>query len=90
MLKMLAYGVGRIEDFPLLDPPDVRAIKTAFKLLYELNALTKRKELTNQGRKMARRPVDARFSKMLILSIEMNFLWEMIILVSGLSIQDPR
>ena len=90
MLKMLAYGVGRIEDFPFLDPPDVRAIKTAFKLLYELNALTNKKELTNQGRKMASLPVDARFSKMLILSSEMNCLREMIILVSVLSIQDPR
>lgn len=90
VLRMLAYRVGRIEDFPFLEPPEARAVKTAFKLLYELNALTEKKELTSQGRKMAKLPIDARFSRMLIFSSSMNCIREVIILVSALSIQDPR
>lgn len=90
LLRMLAYRVGRIEDFPFLEPPEAKAVKTAFKLLYELNAITKKKELTIQGKKMANLPIDARFSRMLIFSSSMNCLREVIILVSALSIQDPR
>ena len=38
ILQMEALGLGEIEDFPFLDPPDRRQIRDGIALLHELGA----------------------------------------------------
>ena len=39
ILQMTAAGLGDIERFPFIDPPDTRSVKAGIQLLEELNAL---------------------------------------------------
>ena len=39
ILQMAAIGLGKIEDFPFLDPPDQRQVRDGIRLLEELGAL---------------------------------------------------
>ena len=39
VLRMAALGLGRIEDFPFVDPPDPRAVRDGIAVLTELGAL---------------------------------------------------
>ncbi len=89
VLQMQAFGLGEIERFGFLDPPDPRAIRDARKLLEELGALADGK-LTRIGRQMARLPVDPRLARMLIEGARNAALAEVLVIVSGLAIPDPR
>ena len=89
VLQMRAFRLGRTEDFPFIDPPDPRVVKDAERSLRELGALDGER-LTQVGRTMARLPVDPRLARMLIAAGRLRCLSEMLIIVSALSIQDPR
>ena len=39
ILQMAALGLGDIEDFPFLDPPDRRQVRDGIRLLQELGAI---------------------------------------------------
>ena len=39
-----ALGLGDVEDFPFLDPPDRRQVRDGIRLLHELGALDERRE----------------------------------------------
>jgi ATP-dependent helicase HrpA len=95
ILSMASLGLGDIEAFPFIDPPDHRSIRDGIALLTELDALdperaNTRKWLTPLGRQMAKLPVDPRYARMLIEADENNCLEEVMIIVAGLSVQDPR
>lgn len=93
ILQMLSLGLGEIEQFPFVQKPDSRNISDGMKLLEELSAVIRRKgrlNLTNTGRKMSRLPVDPRYARMVLQAGENNSLQEVMIIVSGLSIQDPK
>jgi len=95
ILQMASLGLGKIEDFPFVDPPDRRAISDGIDLLTELDAVDPakvgtRRWLTPIGRQLAKLPVDPRYGRMLIEADDQSCLDEMMIIVSGLSIQDPR
>ena len=90
ILQMLALGLGDIEQFPFMEPPDSRAIRDGFRLLEELQAVTAAGELTKRGRDMARFPLDPQLSRILLEAAERHCLSEVLIIVSALSIQDPR
>ena len=53
ILQMTSLGLGEVERFPFVDPPDQRAVRAGVQLLEELGALTGTSE---SG---ARRPVEA-------------------------------
>src|SRR3954447_20975357 len=53
ILQMAANGLGDVEDFPFLDPPDRRQVRDGITLLQELGALDEARELTQIGRKLA-------------------------------------
>lgn len=89
VLQMQALGLGDINRFPFIDPPEPKAIKDAMRLLEELRAIEKGR-LTPRGRQMSRIPVDPRLSAMLIASSEQGCLTQMLIIVSGLAAQDVR
>jgi ATP-dependent helicase HrpA len=90
ILRMLSLGLGSIEDFPFLEPPDPRAIADGWQQLSELGAVDTDRKLTAIGRTMARLPVDVKLARMLIAAQKHGCLREMLMIASFLGIQDPR
>ncbi|UYG05301.1 ATP-dependent RNA helicase HrpA [Halomonas sp. LR3S48] len=90
ILSMLSLGLGDIERFPFVDPPDSRFIKDGFRLLFELGAVDATDRLTPVGRKLARLPIDPRLARMVLAGAEQGGLREVLIVVSALAVQDPR
>lgn len=90
ILRMQHLKLGDVSAFPFLEPPATKAINEGFKLLIELNALTQDRRLTAAGRQMAVLPVDPKYARMLVTANSEHCLQEMLIIVSALSIQDPR
>ena len=90
LLQMAVAGLGDIEDFPFLDPPDRRQVRDAVTLLQELAAFGPSKELTPLGRRLAGLPVDPRMGRMVLEADRVGCAAEVIIIAAGLSIQDPR
>jgi len=90
ILQMLVLRLGDIEDFPFVEPPDRRAINDGFRLLSELGAINDNRKITSIGKQMARLPADPRLARMLLEAVRLNCLYELLIIVSALSIQDPR
>jgi ATP-dependent helicase HrpA len=94
ILRMLSLGLGRIEDFPFLEPPDPRAIADGWQHLFELGAVEEgehgARKLTTTGRTMARLPVDVKLARMLVAANATGVLREMLVIASFLGIQDPR
>ncbi|KAJ6646349.1 ATP-dependent RNA helicase DHX33 [Pseudolycoriella hygida] len=86
VLQLLALGIN-CRKFDFLDKPSDKDIENAQKQLYELGAITKPNgdELTEVGWNMSKFPLDPRFSKMLLSSIEFGCLDEMLSIVSILS-----
>lgn len=89
ILQMLNLRLGNIDEFPFIDPPDSRFINDGYKLLTELGAVHKR-GLTGLGRTLVRMPTDPRMARVLQAANELGCLNEALIIVSALSIQDPR
>ncbi len=95
ILQMSALGLGDIEAFPFVDPPDQRSIRDGVALLEELGAVDPaepdpRKRLTHAGRELAQLPVDPRMARMLLQGHRGGCLAELLVIVAALSIQDPR
>jgi ATP-dependent helicase HrpA len=95
ILRMLSLGLGRIEEFPFLEPPDPRAIADGWQQLGELGAVDidaagGGRRLTAIGKLMARLPVDVKLARMLVAANTHGCLREMIAIAAFLGIQDPR
>ncbi len=95
ILQMTAAGLGEIEKFPFIDPPDHRNIRDGIQLLQELNALdpaekNPRNRLTPTGRKLAQLPVDPRLARMVLEADKNGCVREVMVIAAALSIQDPR
>lgn len=93
ILQMISLGLGDIAAFPFLTPPDSRGIKDGLDLLTELGAITSGKgetKLTNVGRQLAQLPIDPRFARMVVESKRHGTSREVMAIVAGLTIQDPR
>ena len=90
ILQMLHLRMGAIQQFPFIDSPDSRLVNDGFMLLQELGAVAKGEKLSATGRQLSRLPTDPRLARMLLASAEKKCLSEMLIVVSALSIQDPR
>ncbi len=90
ILQMADLRLGRVEDFPFIEPPDGRLIRDGYRLLDELGALSEKQTLTALGRQLARFPLDPTLGRMLVAAAERNVLNETLIVVSALAAQDPR
>jgi ATP-dependent helicase HrpA len=95
ILQMLALGLGDIQAFPFLERPDSRFINDGIKLLEELGAVKPQSnshslQMTDLGRQISRLPVDPRLARMVFAATEHSCLQEVLVIVSALSIQDPR
>ncbi|GAB1261857.1 ATP-dependent RNA helicase HrpA [Aurantivibrio plasticivorans] len=90
ILQMAQLRIGDIRDFPFVDVPDSRLINDGFKLLEELQALGRGEKLTQLGRKLTGLPVDPKLARMCLAADKFGCLQELLIIVSALTIQDPR
>ena len=97
ILQMTSLGLGQVEQFPFVDPPDGRAVRAGVQLLEELGALVpaagntrKGPRLTGVGRKLARLPIDPRLARMILEADRLGCLREVLVITAALSIQDPR
>lgn len=90
ILRMKAFGLGDVETFPFLNPPQDNAIKNGYRLLQELGALDEGGDLTQLGHRLARLPLDPMIGRMVIQANEEHALREVLVIAAGLSIQDPR
>ena len=90
ILRAKALKLGDIREFPFLQAPPPRAIADGISILQELRALTPEGELTRIGRELSRLPVDPKLARMLLAGSEFGSLSELLIICSGLSVQDPR
>ncbi len=90
ILQMLQLRIGDIRKFPFVDKPENRFISDGFKLLEELQAVDNKGTITKLGRQLHSLPVDPRLSRIIMEAQKYNCVKEALIIVSGLSIQDPR
>ena len=90
ILRMLSLGLGDIDAFPFVEPPDPRAVADGWQQLAELGAVDAQRRLTDIGRTMARLPVDVKLARMLIAAQSHGCLPEMLAIAAFLGIQDPR
>lgn len=90
ILQMQSLRLGEIARFPFVEAPDERLIRDGLKTLQELNALDEQRRLTDIGRQLAQLPVDPRLGRMLLAASQEHCLNEVIIIVSALSLPDPR
>lgn len=94
LLQMASLELGAMEDFPFLDPPDSRAVSDGRLLLGELGALVTGRDgwerLSRIGRTMSALPVDPRHARQLIAADKLGCLADVLVIVSAMSIQDPR
>ncbi|RME32387.1 MAG: ATP-dependent RNA helicase HrpA, partial [Gammaproteobacteria bacterium] len=90
ILQLESLGLGHIDDFPFIDPPDPRQVSDGYRLLEELGAMDRDRRITDLGRRLAKLPVDPRLARMLLAGAESGCLSEVLVIASALSIQDPR
>ncbi|AGW40890.1 ATP-dependent RNA helicase [Leifsonia xyli subsp. cynodontis DSM 46306] len=94
ILQMISLGLGDVAAFPFLTPPDSRGIKDGLDLLTELGAVTAARggdpALTKVGRSLSLLPIDPRFARMVVESKRHGTSGEVMAIVAGLTIQDPR
>ncbi|MEO0509607.1 MAG: ATP-dependent RNA helicase HrpA [Verrucomicrobiota bacterium] len=98
ILRMMAFKLGEIRSFPFIDPPAENSIVGGYRLLAELGAVTQDEEisdcdayrLTRLGRRLSHLPVDPTVARILLEAKQQGCLDEVLVVASGLSIQDPR
>lgn len=98
ILQMTALGLTDIASFPFVDAPDAKQIQDGIRLLEELGAIRRgelhsplqRNYLTEIGKQLAQLPIDPRLGRMVIEAAKNGSLHEVMMIVSALSIQDPR
>ncbi|MFT4186212.1 MAG: ATP-dependent RNA helicase HrpA [Micrococcaceae bacterium] len=103
ILQMLILGFAHNEqsilNFPFVERPAMSSVGDGLQVLTEIGAINRVKgtrkrvgkvRLTRIGRDISKVPVDPRFARMLIEAKYRACVQEVLIIVAGLSIQDPR
>lgn len=93
ILTMLDLKLGDIESFPFVDPPRPGMVHEGLKELLELGAIRRAKsggaELTENGRKLARIPLEPRLARMLLAASDNAVLPEVLPIVASMACDDP-
>ena len=90
ILQTKVLRLGRLEEFPLLDPPRPEAIREGIRTLQELGAIDDKHELTDIGWKLGRMPVDPRVGRILLAAEDQGVLAEILPIAAALELPDPR
>ncbi|KAL1920739.1 uncharacterized protein VTP21DRAFT_11374 [Calcarisporiella thermophila] len=86
VLLLKASGTDDILKFDFMDRPSREALIRALEQLYALGGISDDGRLTDIGRKMAEFPLDPPFSKVLLISKELNCTAEVVAIISLLSV----
>ena len=87
---MVSLGIGEIDKFPFIDPPEPRLAGDGYRLLRELRAVNPNKRLTSTGKLLARLPIKPRLGRTLLAAAQIGSLTEVLVIVTALAVQDPR
>lgn len=90
VLQTLCLRLGKIEEFPFIDPPRPEAIRQGYRTLRELGAVDEHDRLTEIGRRLGRMPVDPRVGRIILAAHELGVLPEILVVAAALEVQDPR
>jgi len=90
ILTMTQLKLGAVNRFPFIEAPSDKSINDGFRQLHELGALDDQRRLTDEGRQIARLPIDPSIAKMVVEADKNGVLHEVLIIAAVLSIQDPR
>lgn len=88
ILMLKGMGVHNPANFDYLTPPNRQSLQKACELLYALEALDEKLELTDYGKKMAKLPVDPIYAHLLLQSEAYACVEEMLTVVSMLSAEN--
>ncbi|MDP3856846.1 MAG: ATP-dependent RNA helicase HrpA [Stagnimonas sp.] len=90
ILQMASLGLGDVDAFPWVDPPENRHISEGYRVLHTLGAMDEERNLTPLGRQLARLPLDPRVARIALAGKETSCAHEVWILAAALSVQDPH
>ncbi len=89
ILQMQGLKLGEVGRFPFIDPPDSRLVNDGYRLLEELGAVDRKRQITPLGFELVKLPVDPRIGRMLIAARQFHCLKEMLVIAAGMSVQEP-
>ena len=89
ILQMQGLKLGEVSHFPFIDPPDSRLVNDGYRLLEELNAVDRKRQISPLGFDLVKLPLDPRIGRMIIAAKQYHCLREMLIIASGMSVQEP-
>ncbi|MEQ1440513.1 ATP-dependent RNA helicase HrpA [Fontimonas sp. SYSU GA230001] len=90
ILQMAALGLGHVDEFPWVDPPEGRHVAEAYRVLQTLGAFDESGQLTPLGRELARLPLDPRIARIALAGCGTPVETEVFVLAAALSVQDPH
>ena len=90
ILQMEMLGLPSIDSFPFIDPPQHALIREGYNTLFEIGALDKDNNLTSEGKDISAFPIDPHLAKMICQANREKMIPELLVIVSFLSIRDPR
>ena len=90
ILKMSSLNLGAVDQFPFLQPPVYKFIQDGYQLLNELGAVDNENKILPLGRQLAQMPLDPSLGRILIESKKQNCVKEILVIISALSISDPK
>lgn len=90
ILQMAYLNLPPLSEFPMLDKPNIGAIRSGERMLKEIGALDKDGRLTDIGTELAQIPLDPHLGRILIEGNKRKVLDETIVCGAFLSIVDPR
>ncbi|MCC9658894.1 ATP-dependent RNA helicase HrpA [Rhodopirellula halodulae] len=90
VLQSKTLRLGRLDQFPMIDPPRPEAIREGMRTLQELGALDEEQELNDVGWQLGRLPVDPRVGRILIAAKDLGVLPEVLPIAAAMENPDPR
>lgn len=90
ILQMAYLNLPPLSEFPMLDKPNIGAVRSGERMLREIGALDKEGKLTEIGTELAQIPLDPHLGRILIEGDKRKVLDETIVCGAFLSIVDPR
>ena len=90
ILRMADLNLGQVDKFPFIHPPSNRLIQDGYQLLQELGAVDKQNKILPLGKQIAMLPIDPAHARVLLEAKKENCLHEILIIISALSVSDPR
>ncbi|PCJ52159.1 MAG: ATP-dependent RNA helicase HrpA [Planctomycetota bacterium] len=90
ILRMKRLRLREMGEFPFIDQPNKKMILQGYRILYELGAIDKKRNVLPMGKVISGFSLDPNLARIIVEANRQNVLSEMIIIVALLSSQDPR